>query len=70
MQNRILDTLVFTGTLKNYRYENLDMDGNFGKSKHSNSERLVLVFPHGTELVISSYCDLGGENTGLFLELQ
>jgi hypothetical protein len=47
MQNRILDTLVFTGKLKNYRYENLDVDGNFGKSQHSNSERLVLVFPHG-----------------------
>lgn len=64
MKNEVLDNLVKNKDIKYYEFENLDIDGNIGKSScNRNSQRLVLVFNSGKKIVIDTMCSGCLENT-------
>lgn len=59
-----LQSLVDSGTVKSFKLENVDEEGNVGQeSKCRNTERLTITFPSGEELVIGTFCSGCLENT-------
>lgn len=65
MKNDKLDHLVSNGVIKGYNYDNFDEDGNLGKGKYRNTQRLVLEFANGDKLKVDTYCSGSLENTEL-----
>jgi hypothetical protein len=66
MKNDTLDKLVDRGLIRYYDIQDLDEDGHVGKqSKFRNTQRLILVFYTGQQLVIDSFCSGSAENTVL-----
>lgn len=60
MNNSILEELVNIGDLKSYNYETVEDD--FG-SDFRETERVILVFPSGSKLVLETFCSGSGQNT-------
>ncbi len=67
MKNEVLDSLVKSGDIVSYGYEQLDEDGNPGESDSRNSERLILIFPSGKNLILDTCCSGESENTILMI---
>jgi hypothetical protein len=65
---KTLDELVKSGDILSHHTENLDDEGNVGKSNSRNSERLTIKFPSGNQLVIGTWCSGCAENTGFQVE--
>ena len=63
MNNELTGTLVKmrklkeSGAISNYKFENVDENGNVGKlSECRNTDRLTIEFPNGEKLVINTFC--------------
>jgi hypothetical protein len=69
LYNPCLAKLIAKGILKSYKIENLDDEGNVGKSAGRNTERVTLEFPSGEKLVIGTFCSGCLENTVLDFDL-
>jgi hypothetical protein len=55
MENRALDDLVKSGTIIKYEFDNYDCDGNINKiSDNRNTQKLILYFPDGNQLAITT----------------
>lgn len=64
MNNSILEELVNIGDLKSYNYQIIE--DNFGSDFSSDfreAERVTLVFPSGTKLVLETFCSGSSQNT-------
>lgn len=68
MKNEILDELVSKGSIEEYQKDNLDEEDKVGRSLSYNSERLILVFPSGEELILTTWCDASTKSSGFFIE--
>jgi hypothetical protein len=62
-----LDALVKSGTIKGYRYSNIEDEPKSGMREH---EDLILVFPDGNKLRISAFCSGSAENTILSFQTR
>ena len=64
MENKILDDLVSSSTIKAYRLVSVDENGIEEKeSSFRTTERLVLTFLDDRELVINTFCSGRSETT-------
>jgi len=71
MKNDSLESLVKSGDIMFYCIENVDENGNVGKtSEFRNTERLTLVLPSGKKLVINTFCSGCAENTSLSVNIE
>lgn len=69
MTNETLQKLVDNKTIASYSFCNVDCYGNIGEeSDFRNTEMLILIFPNGERLVISTFCSGSSENTSLHFE--
>ena len=75
MKNKILDNLIESGILKDYKYVAVDEDDVEIKdhtyaeeSASRNTERLILIFSNDQILKIDTFCSGILENTELFLD--
>jgi hypothetical protein len=67
VKNETLDKLVSKGDIVYYEYQNLDEEGNPGKSSFRNTERLTLLFPSGNRITFDTFCSGSSENTSLII---
>ena len=66
MTDDALEELFLNGLISSYQYEEVDEDGNVGKtSDFRNTERLTLAFPNGHKLIIDTICSGSSEDTSL-----
>jgi len=64
MKDEILQDLVSNGDLLSYEYENIeDVPGSYFRE----TERLILVFPSGKNLILDTFCSGSGQNTCLMI---
>jgi len=64
-----LQELVDSGKLESFSIQNVDENGNIGKtSKHRNAERMTLIFSDGESLVVDTFCSGCSENTTFHVE--
>lgn len=63
MTNEILDSLVRSGELSSYKYEEILESPD---SEVRTTEQLELVFPSGKKLIIDTFCSGCLQNTSLF----
>lgn len=69
MINNKIQQLVDNGTLASYTYTKVDENGiPEQESKSRNTEALVLKFPNGEVLKLSTFCSGFSENTILVIE--
>lgn len=63
-----LDSLVNNGDIVSYQLVDVDEGGNVGKSSpFRNTQRLILNFASGSQLVMDTFCSGSNENTELIL---
>ncbi len=63
-----LDNLVNNSDIVSYELVDIDEDGNVGKSSPCrNTQRLILNFASGSQLVIDTFCSGTNEDTELIL---
>ncbi len=61
-----LNQLVSVGQIKSYLIQDVDEEGNIGKtSDYRNAERLTIEFHSGQTLTIDCFCSGSSENTVL-----
>jgi hypothetical protein len=65
----VLDNLVRNKVIAGYVLNNLDEEGNIGKSKFRNTEQVVLEFNDGTKLQIDTFCSGSLEDTSLHFKI-
>jgi hypothetical protein len=63
---KLLEDLVQKGDILSYNLVDLDENGNPGRSRSGNTERLTLVFPSGRKIVIHPTCSGISENVVMF----
>jgi hypothetical protein len=63
-----LESLKVRGVIADYQHIELDEYGNPGRSDLRNSERLIITFPGGEKLTLTTWCSGCAENTGFSVE--
>ncbi len=61
MKNSIFEELVNIGDLKSYNYETVEDKDDLPGLRET--ERLELIFPSGSKLVLDTFCSGSGQNT-------
>jgi hypothetical protein len=71
MIDELLESLVASGTIASYDYDEVNEDGVVGEeSDFRNTERLVLQFNDGKRLIIDTLCSGCAENTTLVFSYE
>lgn len=70
MKDIYLDKLVESGMILEYKYEDVDSDGNYRYSEFNNSQLLSMVFPNGMILIVETSCDAWYESSTMLFDLH
>lgn len=64
---QLLEKLILSGDISNYKIETLDEDGEIVSHPcgNRNTERLTIKFPSGNLLVVNTFCSGCSENTSM-----